>query len=310
LSAAGQLPVEVLSPAPQPRGPGRAWLYPLLWLMILSWGLNFVVGKIALREIPPLVVASLRTVIAGVFILPVFLWSNRGRRRSFPARDVAALLVLGVGLAVGNQILFVVGLSRTSVAHAAVAVALSPITALVIAAIAGQERITGRKVVGMLIAFSGIIALQIGRNGGRGPTLAGDLILLLSGSMFAAYAVFGKALTARYGSLTANTFAYTGGAVIMLPVSFWLLGTFDASRVSIAAWAAVTYMAVFSAVIAYLILYYALQWMPASRVSAFSHLQPPLAAGSAALILGERPTAGFAVACVLVLAGVFLTERG
>jgi len=310
LSAAGQLSAEVLTPARQRSGPNRALLYSLLGFMILSWGLNFVVGKIALREIPPLAVASLRTVIAGVFILPVFLWKTRGQPRPWPARDVVALLGLGVGLAVGNQILFVVGLSRTSVAHAAVAVALSPITALVIAAIAGQETITGRKSAGMLIAFSGIIALQIGRTGGRGPTLTGDLILLLSGSLFAAYAVFGKALTARYGSLTANTFAYGGGAVVMLPVSIWLLGTFDASRVSIVAWAAVAYMAVFSAVVAYLIFYYALQWLPASRVSAFSYLQPLLAAGSAALILGEKPTAGFALACVLVLTGVFLTERG
>jgi drug/metabolite transporter (DMT)-like permease len=310
LSAAGQLSAEVLTPARQRRAPNRVWLYTLLGFMILSWGLNFVVGKIALREIPPLAVASLRTVIAGVFILPVFLWSTRGQRHPWPARDVVALLGLGVGLAVGNQILFVVGLSRTSVAHAAVAVALSPITALIIAAIAGQESITGRKTAGMLIAFSGIIALQIGRTGGHGPTLAGDLILLLSGSMFAAYAVFGKALTARYGSLTANTFAYGGGAVVMLPVSIWLLGTFDAGRVSIVAWAAVAYMAVFSAVVAYLIFYYALHWLPASRVSAFSYLQPLLAAGSAALILGERPTAGFALACVLVLTGVFLTERG
>jgi drug/metabolite transporter (DMT)-like permease len=278
--------------------------------MILSWGLNFVVGKIALREIPPLTVASLRTVLAGVFILPVFLWKTKGQRPSWPARDVVSLLVLGLAFGVGNQILFVVGLSRTSVAHAAVAVALSPITALIIAAIIGQERITGRKTVGMLIAFSGIIALQIGRTGGRGPTLAGDLILLLSGSLFAAYAVFGKALTARYGSLTANTFAYVAGAVLMLPVGISLLGTFDAARVSILAWAAVAYMAVFSAVIAYLIFYYALQWLPASRVSALSYLQPVLAAGSAALILGEKPTAGFAVACLLVLTGVFLTERG
>ncbi len=310
MSAAGQLPAEAVTPARPRRGVNRVLLYSLLGFMILTWGLNFVVGKIALREIPPLAVAAMRTVIAGVFILPVFLWRTRGRRRSWPARDVAYLLFLGVALAVGNQLLFVVGLSRTSVAHAAVAVALSPITALLIAAIAGQERITGRKAAGMLIAFSGIIALQLGRTGGNGPTLAGDLILLLSGSMFAAYAVFGKALTARYGSLTANTFAYTGGAVLMLPATVWLLGTFHAARVSIAAWAAVAYMAVFSAVVAYMIFYYALQWLPASRVSAFSYLQPLIAAGSAALILGERPTAGFAAACVLVLTGVFLTERG
>ena len=166
------------------------------------------------------------------------------------------------------------------------------------------------QVAGMLVAISGIVALQLGRTGGRGPTLAGDLIVLLSGSVFALYAVFGKSLTSRYGSLTANTFAYTGGAVVMLPLALWQANTFDLSRVSAAAWAAVVYMAVFSAVLAYMIFYYALERLPASRVSALSYLQPVLATVLAALILGETPGAGFAVACALVLAGVFLTERG
>jgi drug/metabolite transporter (DMT)-like permease len=308
LSAAGQIPAELATATHRFERLRKAWLYTLLAFMILTWGLNFVVAKIALREIPPLAVASIRTVMAGVFILPIFLWRTKGQRRCWPARDIAALLLLGVAGAVGNQILFVIGLARTSVAHASVAVALSPITVLIIAAFAGQERITGRKTAGMLIAFSGIVALQFGHTSGRGPTLAGDLIVLISGSLFAAYAVFGKALTSRYGSLTANAFAYTGGAVLMLPISLWLLGKFDAARVSIAA--AVAYMAVFSAVVAYLIFYYALRWLPASRVSAFSYLQPLLATASAVLILGERPTAGFAVACALVLAGVFITERG
>ena len=308
MSAAGQLnPAQIATPR---KGMSTAWLYALLAFMIFAWGLNFVIAKIALREIPPMIVASVRTVFAGVFILPIFLWRTRGERRSWPARDIAALLGLGILGAVGNQVLFVLGLSRTSVAHASVAVALSPITVLIIAAVAGQESITSRKVAGMLVALSGIIALQLGRTGGRGPTLTGDLIVLLSGTVFALYAVFGKSLTALYGSLTANTFAYTGGAVMMLPLVLWQANTFDLSRVSPAAWASVAYMAVFSAVIAYLIFYYALQRLPASRVSALSYLQPVIATVLAALILGEHPGAGFAVACALVLTGVFLTERG
>ena len=96
----------------------------------------------------------------------------------------------------------------------------------------------------------------------------------------------------------------------MLPLVLWQSTAFDFSRVSAAAWASVAYMAVFSAVLAYLIFYYALQRLPASRVSALSYLQPVLATILAALILGEIPGAGFAVACALVLIGVFVTERG
>jgi drug/metabolite transporter (DMT)-like permease len=188
---------------------------------------------------------------------------------------------------------------------------LSPIFVLMFATIAGQEQLTARKLFGMFAAAGGILALQIGRTaGGRGPTILGDLIVLLSAAVFAAYAVFGKSLATRFGSLTTNTFAYAGGGLLMLPVT-WYLGTqFDLTRVSAGAWLSVLYMAIFPAVISYLIFYYALQRLPASRVSVFSYFQPVLATALAYLLLGERPGPAFALAWALVLGGVWLTERG
>jgi drug/metabolite transporter (DMT)-like permease len=221
------------------------------------------------------------------------------------------LLGLGIGGVIGNQVIFVLGLGRTSVAHAALAVAMTPIFVLTFATVSGQERLTGRKLLGMLVAATGIVALQFGREaGGRGPTLAGDLTVLLSGAIFAAYAVFGKSVASRFGTLTTNTFAYAGGGVLMLPVTWYLATQHDLSRVSAGAWLAVLYMAIFPAVIGYLIFYYALQRLPASRVSVFSYFQPVLATALAYLILGERPGPAFALSWGLVLTGVLLTERG
>jgi drug/metabolite transporter (DMT)-like permease len=294
-------------PAISRRAHGR--VYALLLVMVLTWSFNFVIAKFALREMSGLMVASLRTTLSGLFILPIFLWRNRRVHRTWPRRDLAVLLALGILGVIGNQVLFVLGLARTSVAHAAVIVALSPLAALLMAAIAGQERIDARKVAGMAVAICGVLALQAGRAAGRGPSLAGDLIMLSSACVFAAFAVYGKTVTARYGSLTVNTFAYAGGGLAMLPLTVWLASRFDLSRVSLAAWLSVAYMAVFPAVIAYLIFYYALQHLPASRVTAFAYFQPVLATVLAALLLGERPGIGFASGGALVLLGVFLTER-
>ena len=296
-----------LSAAVRRGGHGR--VYALLLVMVLTWSFNFVIGKFALREMPGLMVASLRTPLSGLFILPIFLWRNRRAHRAWPRRDVAMLLTLGILGVIGNQVLFVLGLARTSVAHAAVIIALTPLAVLLMAAIAGQERIDARKVTGMAVAICGVIALQAGRAAGQGPTLAGDLILFASACVFAAFAVYGKTVTSRYGSLTVNTFAYAGGGLAMLPVTIWLASRFDLSHVSAAAWFSVAYMAVFPAVVGYLIFYYALQHLPASRVTAFAYFQPVLATVLAALLLGERPGIGFASGGALVLLGVFLTER-
>ena len=311
MSAAGPIRHPASTIARRSISYGEIKVYALMLVMVLTWSFNFVIAKIALRELAPEVVVSLRTPLSGLFILPLYLWRKRGVTRTWPRRDLMTLLGLGLLGVVGNQVLFVLGLGRTSVAHASLAVALTPISVLGIAALAGQEQITARKLAGMAIAVAGVAALQIGRaGGGRGPTLAGDLIVLLSGTVFATYAVFGKAVSTRYGSLTSNTFAYAGGGLAMLPVTAWLATRHDLTHVSAAAWLAVVYMAVFPAVIGYLIFYYALQRLPASRVSAFSYFQPALATALAFLILGERPGAGFALGGVLVLSGVLLTERG
>ena len=280
--------------------------------MVCFWAGNFVIGKIALRELPPLMVAGLRTLLAGMFIWPIyFLRAGRGDpHERWTGSDVPLLVTLGVLGVVLNQLFFVVGLSMTSVAHAAIVAALVPILVLIVAVAVGQESITRGKIAGMLTAFSGVAVLQVSGSPGRGPSLLGDLFVFLSGLGFALFTVLGKRLATRHGSVTINTFAYVGGAVCLLPLTVWMGATRDLGAVSAKAWLSVGYMALFPSVISYLIYSHALKRLPASRVSTFSYLQPLIATMLAALLLSEMPGLGFLAGGGLVLGGVFLTERG
>jgi drug/metabolite transporter (DMT)-like permease len=69
-------------------------------------------------------------------------------------------------------------------------------------------------------------------------------------------------------------------------------------------------MAIFPSVVSYLIFCYALTKMPASRVSAFSYLQPVLATILAVPMLGESVNGSLAGGGALVLIGVYVAERG
>lgn len=294
------------------RRPSHARLYALLVVMVAFWAGNFVIGKIALRELPPLMVAGLRALLAGVFIWPVYFFrAGKGDpHEEWTGSDVPLLVTLGVLGVVLNQLLFVVGLSRTSVAHAAIIVALVPILVLMIAAATGQEAITRGKIIGMLTAFTGVALLQAGDPPGGGPSRTGDLLVFLSGLTFAAFTVLGKRLATRHGSVTVNTFAYVGGALCLLPFTLWTGAQHDLGAVSRSAWLSVGYMALFPSVISYLIYSHALKRLPASRVSTFSYIQPLMATALAAMFLSERPGVGFLAGGVLVLGGVYLTARG
>ena len=133
--------------------------------MALGWSLNFIIGKIALHEFPALLLSCLRTSLAGLLMLPALL-SAPNRPGAATARSGLPLVMLGVLGVVCNQVLFVLGLSRTSVAHASILVCTAPVMVLLISAAAGHERITAKKLAGLAIAVVGVTILQKARNHG------------------------------------------------------------------------------------------------------------------------------------------------
>jgi drug/metabolite transporter (DMT)-like permease len=293
--------------------------------MVFFWSANYIIGKIALREFPPLLAVGLRIALAGLLMLPVYLSQRTaaspvGKPAIQPAsdawtsRDVPMLLYLGLFGVTLNQLFFLIGLSRTSVVHSVLIIAMTPIFVLLIAAAIKQEKITPRKASGMLIAFAGVAILNVlpsqpGAPGSR-PTLLGDLFMFLAAATFSLFTVLGKKVSLRLSSITVNTFSYVGGALALAPVTIWQARDFPFARVSAAGWTSLVYMALFPSVICYLIYYYALTHISASRVSAFSYLQPVIATLLAAIALRERVTLPLIAGGAVIFTGVVLTERG
>ena len=294
--------------AAQPRP--NAWLlWGFLAAMVLFWALNPIVGKVALRHLPAPLLVAIRTTMAGLFILPA-VWLNRSKARPIAAGDWPLLLLLGCVLQVGNQMLFVVGLNHTSVAHTVLIFSAVPIVILILAAAIGQEHITGRKLAGMLICAAGVIRLSADRSGGGEPTLTGDLLVMGGALFFSTFTVFGKQMRNRYGAVTINAVAYCAGAVALQPLIWLVYADVDLRAVPAEAWWSIIYMALFPAVLGYLIYYWALGHVPASRVAALQYLQPPLATALGWALLGEAVGWALAGAAAAILAGVYLTERG
>ncbi len=308
---AGPEIVSVAEPARPPAAghPNRALLYTLIGLMQLFWSANFLIGKIALRHFPAPLLAGLRIMIAAAAVLPFYAWKVHGRGH-WTRRDLPVLLLLGfIGVGI-NQFFFTVGLSKTSIAHSALIIGMTPISVLLIGSVRGLERITPRKLGGMLAALCGVAVLSLERGNGHGPTLTGDLLTLLGGSAFALYTVLGKEVNHRYGSLTVNTFLFGSGALFLLPVVLWQGNSFPFAAVSATGWLALVYMGIFPSLVCYLIFYYALGYVAASRLSTLAYLQPLVATVLGVLFLSERVTAPLVIGGAIIFTGVYLTERG
>lgn len=291
---------------------GHAVLYGLLALMVFLWSANFVVAKWVLREFPPLLLSGLRVAIAGVVITPVYwLQARRTAGDAWGLRDLPVLLYLGVFGVALNQLFFVLGVSMTSVAHAAFIIAITPILVLIIAALMKLERISRKKVAGMSLAVCGVAILNVfpPPNGPR-PSALGDLFIFLAGLTFALFTVVGKRATQKHNPVTVTSFAYVGGAIALAPLTLWQGTRFAFEHVTTSAWVGLVYMAVFPSVVCYLIYYYALSHISASRVASLSYLQPLIATGLAILLLGEHVTLPLVAGGSVIFAGVYLTESG
>jgi len=291
-------------------------LYTLVALATVLWSANFIIGKVALREFPPLLLGALRIGIAGIFLAPIY-WQNvrAAGKRWWPGGNVPLLAFVAI-CNVGNQLLFIFGLSRTSPAHSAWVIGASPIFVLLIAARIGLERITARKMIGMALALAGVayLARQAAHPAPGAPlvqaTPAGDALTALAGALFALFAVYAKKAAESYSSVVVNGFAFMGGAALLAPIIAWQAPTFPFARVSAAGWSSLVYMALFPSAVCYLIYYHATTRISASRVAAFVYLEPVVATLMAVAFLGERITAPLVASGAVILGGVYLTERG
>ncbi len=271
---------------------------------------TYLAAKRALVELSPFEVALFRFAIAGTFYAALWRWSGVRIAR----RDLAALAGLGVlGIPV-NQGLFLYGMSLTSPGHGALLYALVPVVVFLLARWRLGERATALKIVGVVLAFTGVVVVLVGRGAvglsvaGRG--LVGDLLILVAVVAWSVWAVAAKPYAERYGVLASTGAAIAAGSAVYLPFGLALSDLSAFGRASAGAWWSVLYLTLLQSVVAYLLYYWALRRSDASRVAIWSNTQPVLTAALAWALHGEAVTATFVVGGAMVIAGVVLTERG
>jgi len=288
----------------------HARMHLLMLLATFCWAANIVAGKEALKGLSPMALAQLRVIVAALLFAVVFFSWRKEAMPPLTGRgwlDMLAVAACGVTF---NQLFFIGGLARTSAAHTGMVVALIPVVVLALSCALRMEPLTLLKFVGMLISFVGVAVLTTAKTGrGNAGHWKGDLILLAGSVVFALFTIIVKRLGNRYRPLAMNTVAFALGSVLMLPFGLRSVLHVNWRLVTFSVWWGLAFMAVFGSVVAYLAFTVALTELTASRVAAFGYLQPMLATALSIWLLGERITTAFVISGVLILSGVYLSER-
>lgn len=289
---------------------GHGRMHLLMLLVTVCWASNIIAGKEALTGFGALALAQLRVLGAAAVFGALFLASGGLKRLRLTQRKWLFLVAMaGTGIAL-NQLTFIGGMARSTVAHTGLIVALGPVMVLIIAVVIRLEALTAGKLAGMLIAFAGVGILTIDKagQGGAGQT-TGDLILLASTLVFAIFTVLVKEVADHFDTLTLNTLIFALGAIMLLPFCARAVARTHWAALTPEAWWGLIFMVVFGSVISYLLFAYVMTELAASRVAAFNYLQPVIASGLGIWVLSERLTSKVLIGGSIILAGVYLTER-
>ncbi|MEE8577664.1 MAG: DMT family transporter, partial [candidate division Zixibacteria bacterium] len=269
--------------------------------------LCYPIAKVALLAIEPLTFAFYRFVISSAALL-LLVWI---RKPGIPIerKDWPRIILMGFMIIPFNQTLFLVGQAMTGAGHGAFLFATTPVWVAILATMYLGERPPVFRWIGIFLAVSGTMvimssgAVEIGSE-----YLWGDLILLVSVMAWAAYTVVGKPLVRKYGAIRMTAYSLAAGSAMYFPFGLYRAIIFDYSQATPFAWFAVVYMALGLSGVVYVLWYWLIKYMEASRVAIFQSIQPVIASAVAYYFLAESLGTAFVIGGLVVIAGVLLSE--
>ncbi|MFP3603053.1 EamA family transporter [Paraburkholderia sp. SIMBA_053] len=275
----------------------------LALIVVIAWGVNFVVIKVGLHGVPPMLLGALRFMLAA---FPAVFFVKR------PQLPWRWLLAYGMTISLGQfAFLFSAMYVGMPAGLASLVLQAQAFFTLIFAAFFLHERFRLPNVAGLLIAAAGLAV--IGMQGGHAMTLAGFLLTLCAACSWA----LGNIVTKKVGKVDLVGLVVWGSLIPPLPflaLSYALEGpqriAAALSGISAMSIFAIVYLAFIATLIGYGLWSRLLSRYPASQVAPFSLLVPIVGLASASLFLDERLSGAQIAGAVLVMAGLAVNVFG
>jgi len=281
--------------------------YVILVFQVLFSSGTHIVANDATQTIPPVILTFLRTIISSVIYLGYMLY--RGTHFKFRGKDLLLLLFVSFLSVPINQFVFLYGIKFSTAKEAALLYGLTPVIVLLISGVYLGEKITKTKSLGSIMAFAGVavIVLENGLRVGISH-VRGDAFLFIAVIAWALYTTIGRRLVVRYGAMTTTIYVALIGSLMFAPAGIWYSIGYNYAALSLGQWLEVLYLGIFTSIVGYVLWYYALSKIDATRVAVFTNGQPVMTAVLAYLLLGQEVNATFIMGAAVTIGGVFITQ--
>lgn len=286
-------------------------IYLKLFLTALFWGGTFAAARVVAQHVAPYSASFLRFFMASLFLI-VIIVMKEGRIPRLRRHQIIPAILLGMTGVFAYNVFFFLGMQTIAAGRASLIVATNPIFISLLSALFFRQRLDAKKMAGIFLCLTGA-TLVISRGdplsiftGGVG---LGDVYLLACVASWVAYSLIGKVIMKDFSPLAAVTYScLIGAAALFVPaclegLSGRIGGYYPGD------WLGLLYLAFFGTVLGFFWYYEGIRAIGPARASVFINFVPVSGVFFGWLMLDEAVNLSLVAGAVLVMAGVYLTNR-
>ena len=277
-------------------------------LAVIFWGTSFIATKVALNELTPKTIISLRLILASSLLLIIAL--IRKENFSVNRRNHLNIFVLAL-IAVFHLWIQVTGLKFTTAANTGWIIGTAPIFMAILALIFFREKIAALQIIGIVIAMTGLLLL-VGKGDITNIDLIenkGDLLVLASAFTWGVYSMVNKKISLSYPPLMTILYLFIMMALIIIPFNLNQPSINSVVHLSLNGWISILFLGLFCSGISYVIWAYSLRDLESAKVGAFLYFEPLVTVFAAWLLLSESITFLMILSGAIITFGVVLVNK-
>ncbi|MBU4226056.1 MAG: DMT family transporter [Chloroflexi bacterium] len=274
------------------------------------WGGMYVVSKVVMEVIPPFSLITLRLIL-GILTLGIILAIRGGLKltvRQF--WQVFGVGFVGYGISIGFQF---VGTKLSTAANGSLVTSATPAFVLLFATLLLREKITLRRLLALIIASLGVLAVIDLRTAQLSPDLfLGNIYLVAAALTWALYSVLIRLTTRSMDVLSTSLIAFAGGLPVSVPLGAWEAGAQGYGLITPGVISGILFLGIISTALAMYLWNTAFATLPAGVASLTFFAQPVVGTILGAIFLGDKITPLFIFGGLLIGIGLIIasTENG
>ena len=271
------------------------------------WGGMYVVSKVVLDVIPPFTLLTLRLVLGIITLGIVTALRKKTEFSREQFRDSSLVGFVGYGISLGFQF---VGTKLSTASNGALVTSATPAFVLLFAPFLLGEKSTTRRIVSLVIASLGVLAVIDPRTAEFSPSLFwGNLSLIAAALTWALYSVLVRKVSKTVDLLKSSTVMLAGGLPSSILVSFFELKSQGIGVITPGVIGGVLFIGIFSTAVAMFLWNYAFAELPAAVASLTFFAQPVVGTLLGWFFLSETITPLFITGGVLIGIGILISAR-